>query len=139
VHPYDAGHQLYAEAVARAMEQLRGVGEPGRHALGEPFRKGDFEFARPMPLDRAKLSPGWRKLHLVNDPAVRQMWERIEFGDKLLALWVAEKPGESISFRFRGMSVMLYDVMGPGEGQVVVTIDDQQPRIVPRFDSWCEF
>jgi len=138
VHPYDSGHALYAEAVARSIEKMKGIGEPGPHSLPDPFRQDNFERAEPIPLDRAELSAGWRKLDLVNDPAVTQLRRSAEFGDKLDALWLAEEPGESISFRFRGTSVMMYDMVGPDCGQIVFTLDDQDPKTIPRFDSWCE-
>jgi len=137
-HPYDAGHALYAEAVARSIEKMKGIGEPGPHSLPDPFREDNFEYAKPIPLDRAQLSAGWRKLDVANDPAVKQFLGGSEFGDKLDALWLAEDPGESISFRFRGTSVMIYDMVGPDCGQIIVTLDDQKPKTIPRFDSWCE-
>jgi lysophospholipase L1-like esterase len=136
-HPYEAGHRLYAEAVARSMKAIAGIGEPGAHMLRSPFRKDNFESARPIPLDRATLSPGWRKLDLAGDPRMGEFVERMEFGDHVADLWVAEKPGESMTVRFRGTSIMLYDVMGPDAGHIAVTIDDKEPRLVLRFDEWC--
>lgn len=137
-HPYEAGHRLYAEAVARAMDEMKSVGEPGPHVLLAPFRQGNFESATPTPLERAELSAGWQRLDVMDDPEVRQLLGSAEFGDRLDALWLAEDPGESISFRFRGTSVMMYDMVGPDCGQIMVTLDDQEPKTIPRFDSWCE-
>jgi lysophospholipase L1-like esterase len=137
IHPYDAGHALYAEAVARSAERMKGIGEPGPHSLPDPFREDNFEYAEPIPLDRAELSAGWRKLDVADDAAVRQFLGGSEFGDKLDTLWLAEEPGESISFRFRGTSVMVYDMVGPDCGQIIVTLDDEEPKTIPRFDSWC--
>ena len=136
-HPYDAGHALYAEAVARSIEKMKGIGEPGPHSLPDPFRRDNFEYAEPIPLDRAELSAGWRKLDVANDPDVKQLRVGAEFGDKLDTLWLAEEPGESVSFRFRGTSVMMYDMVGPDCGQIIFTLDDQEPKTIPRFDSWC--
>ena len=136
-HPYDAGHRLYAEAVARAIGDMKRLGEPGPHLLPDPYRDDNFQWAQPTPLDRAQMTSGWRKLDL-NDPAWQSFRAKMEFGDRLDTLWVAEQPGESVSFRFKGTSVMMYDLMGPDCGQIIVTIDDREPRIVPRFDSWCE-
>jgi len=138
VHPYETGHRLYAEAVARSMEEMKDVGEPGPHVLRAPLREDNFESAMPTPLERAELSAGWQKLDVVNDPAVRQLRESAELGDKLDTLWLAQEPGESISFRFRGTSVMMHDIVGPDCGQIIVTLDDQEPKTIPRFDSWCE-
>ena len=33
----------------------------------------------------------------------------------------------------------IYDIIGPDCGQVVVTLDDQPPRTVPRFDAYCTY
>jgi len=137
-HPYDSGHALYAEAVARSVEKMKGIGEPGPRSLPDPFREDNFEYAEPIPLDRAELSAGWRKLDVAGNPAVSKLLAGAEFGDRLDALWLAEDPGESISFRFRGTSVMIYDMAGPDCGQIIVTIDDREPKTIPRFDSWCE-
>ncbi len=137
-HPYEGGHRLYAEAVARSMERMKDLGRPQPHSLPEPFRADNFEHAAPIPLDRAELSAGWRKLDFANDPAKSEFREGMEFGDRLDALWLAEEPGESISFRFKGTSVMMYDIVGPDCGQIIVTLDDQEPKTIPRFDSWCE-
>jgi hypothetical protein len=136
-HPYEAGHRLYAEAVARSMKLIAGTGEPGSQTLPSPLRKDNFESATPTPLERATLSPGWRKLNLAGDPSMGEFVERMEFGDHVAELWVAEKPGESITVNFRGTSIMLYDVMGPDAGYIAVTIDEKEPRLVLRFDEWC--
>jgi hypothetical protein len=117
---------------------MKEIGTPGPRSLPDPFRQDNFEHAQPIPLDRADLSAGWRKLDLANEPAVAQFLRGAEFGSKLDALWLAEKPGETVSFRFRGTSVMMYDMVGPDCGQIIVTVDDQEPKIIPRFDSWCE-
>ncbi|MFB3881363.1 MAG: hypothetical protein ACE149_08865 [Armatimonadota bacterium] len=34
---------------------------------------------------------------------------------------------------------MVFDAVGPDCGQIIVTVDGGEPRIVPRFDSWCEW
>jgi len=138
IHPHDSGHALYAEAVARSVEKMKGIGDLGPRSLPEPFREDNFEYAKPIPLDRAELSAGWRKLDVAIDPAVRKLRGGAEFGDRLDALWLADEPGESISFRFRGTSVMVYDMVGPDCGQIIVTLDDREPKTIPRFDSWCE-
>jgi hypothetical protein len=60
------------------------------------------------------------------------------FREKLPELWMAEQPGESATVRFRGTSLMLYDIMGPDSPQVIVTIDGGEPRIVSRFNPWSD-
>jgi hypothetical protein len=54
-------------------------------------------------------------------------------------MWKADQPGETITFKFKGSAAGIYDVIGPDCGQIIVTLDDRPPRIVPRFDSYCTY
>ena len=132
VHPLKEGHAFYRDAVARAMEAMASMGEPGPVPLPKPFREDSFEDARPTSLERVSLSSGWRKL----DPATHPLANR--FQAKLPELWYADVPGESITVRFKGTSILLYDVVGPDCGQVIVIIDGKERKTIPRFDAWCQ-
>ena len=133
VHPYtDTGHQLYLDAVVRSWPQLRAVGQTGSHALGTPLVADHFAAAKLVPLNHAKLSAGWQKLDATNSMARR-------FSQRLPELWKADQPGETIAFKFKGTAVGIYDVIGPDCGQIIVTLDDQPTRVVPRFDAYCTY
>ncbi len=134
VHPYtDSGHQLYLEAIVRSMAQIRQVGRTGPHELIEPFRPDNWEAAQMIPLSRAKLSAGWRRL----DPNADAMAKR--FGGRLPELWQADRPGESVKFHVRGSVIRVYDIVGPDCGQVTVRVDDQPADVRPRFDAYCTY
>ncbi|MCF6313875.1 MAG: hypothetical protein L3J39_15625 [Verrucomicrobiales bacterium] len=63
-----------------------------------------------------------------------------KFGKRLGQIWQADQPGQSISFRFRGSTVKLYDLVGPDGGQAIITIDGvRQKKLIPRFDSYCTY
>ncbi len=133
VHPYpDTGHQLYLEAMVRSMEKIQGVGKKGPHALPAPLAADNWEDARMIPLDRATLGPGWKQLDETNR-LVRS------FGKRLPGLWMATKPGTSLSFRFRGTTARIYDLVGPDCGQLIVQLDDRPPVDKPRFDAYCTY
>ena len=132
VHPYDAGHQLYFEAVVRSWESIRRAGEPGAHETGKPLVVDNWERADMIPLAQAKLSPGWKQLES-GASMVKS------FGNRLPGVWSAAAPGESISFRFRGTTARIYDLVGPDCGQVTVVVDDQAPALKPRFDAYCTY
>ena len=132
VHPLREGHARYRDAVARAMGKLEAIGEPGPAPLPKSFREDNFEYVKPTSLSEVKLSGGWQKL----DPATHPHAKR--FKAKLPELWFAEQPGQSITVRFKGTSILLYDVVGPDCGQVIFTLDDEEPRIIPRFDAWSQ-
>jgi S-formylglutathione hydrolase FrmB len=134
VHPYtDSGHQLYLDAVVRSFARIQQVGQLGLHSLPAALVANNWENARMIPLNRAQLSPGWRKLDAETNHLVRS------FGDRLPALWEARSPGEFLSFRFRGTTALIYDLLGPDCGQVTVAIDDRPIELKPRFDAFCTY
>ncbi|HEY5914082.1 MAG TPA: GDSL-type esterase/lipase family protein, partial [Verrucomicrobiae bacterium] len=134
VHPYtDTGHQLYLEAIIRSFAKIRQVGEPGPHRLPPPLVADNWERATMISLDQAKLSAGWHRL----DPAVDGLAKT--FGERLSGLWKADKPGESVSFRFRGTTARIYDLLGPDCGQVSIVIDGRPTLVKPRFDAYCTY
>ncbi len=134
VHPYtDSGHQLYLEAVVRSMADIRKQGVKGPHSLPKCFVADNWQAAKMVPLGRTKLSDGWQKL----DPAAENLskW----FSGRLGEMWKADKPGESISFSFRGTLVRIYDLVGPDCGQVIIQVDDRPAVVRPRFDAYCTY
>jgi lysophospholipase L1-like esterase len=134
VHPYpETGHQLYLEAVVRSMEKIRKPGTWGPHVLPAPFVSDNWESATMLLLNRAKLSPGWQRLDASKDTIAKR------FGNRLPEMWKATQPGESISFRFRGTTAKIYDLLGPDCGQVILKVDDQAAVVKPRFDSFCTY
>jgi hypothetical protein len=134
VHPLiETGHVVYTRVVGRSMERIVLVpaAQPGPHTLGLPLVSDNWEQARMLPLSRATLSPGWQKLDPVQDPLT------VAYGDCMPELWKAEKPGESLTFRFKGTCAWIYDLVGPDCGAVRVKLDDQPEVTRLRFDAYC--
>jgi lysophospholipase L1-like esterase len=132
VHPYDSGHQLCFDAVVRSWDPIRRAGQPGPHKLPQPFVADNWESATMIPLRQAKLSSGWKLL----DP---ESGLAKSFGHRLPELWKAGSPGETITFRFRGTTARIYDLLGPDCGQVTVEVDGKSLGVKPRFDSFCTY
>jgi len=134
VHPYtDTGHELYLQAVARGMEAIRDVGKPKKHVLGKPLVADHWQAAKMVALDEAELSKGWRKLDTDKHSLARR------FSNRMPALYFTNQPGESITIRFKGTALRIYDLLGPDCGQVVVKVDDKEGKVVPRFDAYCTY
>jgi hypothetical protein len=133
VHPYtDTGHPLYAEAVARAFTKLEKVGKVGGHELRSPILADNWEKATMVPLSRAKLTHGWKPL----PPEHRFVkW----YASRLPELWQASSPEDSISFRFKGTTARIYDLVGPDCGQVSISVDEETETVKPRFDAYCTY
>ncbi len=133
VHPYpDTGHEIYLQVVARSLRAMEAVGHPGPHSLRRPMVADNWENAKMIPLDQARLSDGWVKL-----PADNTLVRR--FGKRMPAIWRAERPGQTVSFRFKGSYAGFYDLLGPDCGQVAVQLDHGDPVIKRRFDGYCSY
>lgn len=78
------------------------------------------------------LSAGWKKLSATAGMG-RQFYQRVP------EIWQAGKPGEKITFKFKGTTAKLYDLMGPDGAQVVVTLDGKAAAPQPRFDSFSSY
>jgi hypothetical protein len=135
VHPLDEGHQIYTEIVADAIRQMADVSEPMDHAskLDSAFVDDHWQAAKMVPIDPAMLSSGWTKLESAH-PLMKR------FGDRMGTLWETTQPGSKLTFKFRGSTARLYDLLGPDGGQVMVTVDGKlSAKPVPRFDSYCTY
>ncbi|WP_372724624.1 GDSL-type esterase/lipase family protein [Novipirellula sp.] len=135
VHPLDAGHEIYAEIVADAIHQISKTSEPIDHEpkLEKPFVEDHLQAAKMVPIAKKMLSPEWKQL--AEDDTLSK-----RFGNRMGTLWEATEPGSKLTFRFRGSSVKLYDLLGPDGGQLIITVDGKRmPKVVPRFDSYCTY
>ncbi|MCC6353225.1 MAG: SGNH/GDSL hydrolase family protein [Verrucomicrobiae bacterium] len=133
VHPYtDSGHGLYLEAVARSMEKIRGVGRVGAHALVKPLREDNWEAAKMLPLEARMLQGGWVQLEGA-DPIAKR------FANRLPQMWKASSSGATMTIRFRGTALAIYDVLGPDCGQVEIILDGKPAGKQARFDSYCTY
>ena len=135
VHPYEAtGHELYFQAIRRSFSLIAQAGiAPGPHTLSTPLRADNWEQAKLIPLSQLTLGPDWQQLDPTVD-AKAQQYRRY-----LPGLWKAEKPGTTIKIRFRGSSLLLYDLLGPDCGQIGVQVDQLPSYAVPRFDAFCTY
>ncbi len=134
VHPYpDTGHELYVQTVVRAMKQIREVGEVGPHPLPKPFAADHWEAAKMLPLTKAQLSSNWQRL----DSDKHNLAKR--FRHRMPEMFYTNRPGETMTIRFKGTGLRIYDLLGPDCGQVTVTLDDKPVKVVPRFDAYCTY
>jgi lysophospholipase L1-like esterase len=131
VHPHvETGHELYLQAIARSLPLSKA---PGPHAPGAPFIASNYEHAKLLPISAATLSKDFAPLDAKTD-AFGKRW-----ANRMTSLHEAVQPGATLTFKFKGTRASIYDIIGPDCGQVIVTIDGQPARIVPRFDGYCTY
>lgn len=142
-HPYrETGHRLYAEAVARGLDAIAAAKLPpvDRRTLPEPIEPamGTVRFYSPEAAQEAGLQlkgAGWR-----NDTTIQTSWwkDRPSFYKFYRSSW-RSGPGEgSISFRFKGASILFTPLYGPGTGAAEITVDGKSRR-VDFFDMYSAF
>ncbi len=138
VHPHvETGHELYLAAIKRSLEPIAAASKaPAAHTLPAPFVTANFEDAKLVRFvadSGATFSAGFAPL----DPAKDDFGKR--WASRMTTLHRGSKPGEMLTFKFKGTRCAIYDIIGPDCGQVSVTLDGQPAKVVPRFDSYCTY
>lgn len=135
VHPHvETGHELYLQAIVRSLQPITTAsGKPAAHTLVAALNANNYEKANLAPITAAHLSSGITALDTKTDDFGKR------WASRLPNLHAGSKPGETITFKFKGTRCALYDIVGPDCGQVIVTLDDKPAKIVPRFDAYCTY
>lgn len=131
VHPYlNTGHKLYTDAIKRSIPMLKKAQvTPVKHTdFPVPMNDDYMRFVNFFDASKADMLGQWDN---VFDPSKGY---RCKYTGKLPSLWKG-KPGASLSFSFKGRSVLLYTLMGPGSGQIEVDVDGKKSRRL-MFDSY---
>ncbi|HQZ27894.1 MAG TPA: GDSL-type esterase/lipase family protein [Verrucomicrobiales bacterium] len=138
VHPLpETGHVLYVEAIARSWAEFE-KSPPAtdkKHTLSEPLRADHWAAAKLIPITAKMLKGDWMEV----DPAAKGEELGKKFERFFPTMWRTATPGASLTFQFRGTEVGFFDVVGPDGGQLQVSIDGGEPKIVPRFDAYCVY
>ncbi|MDP7286381.1 MAG: SGNH/GDSL hydrolase family protein [Phycisphaerae bacterium] len=132
-HPLPTGHKVYTDVITKAIDSMKSLGKPGPHAIKKLFIADHWQAAKIVPLKKAMLTSGWKKLS--KDKGLGKRFAR-----NMPELWEATKPGEKIRFSFRGSKVLLYDLLGPDGGQAIITVDGKRrEKLARRFDHYCTY
>ena len=118
VHPLEAGGNLYAGAIARAILKMKNQHSSKKHSLPKPLLPDNWEDAKMLsPKDFASFSGEWAQINLVSSNDLKP------FAAWFPYLMKAEKPGASFSFQFDGNMFGLFDIGGPEVGQLEIELD----------------
>lgn len=121
VHPLEAGGNLYAEAIARAMLKMKNSAADRIHHPAKPLIADNWEDAKMLdPKSFATFSPEWETV----DP--KTMESLNQFSGWFPYVMKAEKPGATIKFKFNGTMLGIFDIGGPEVGQLELELDGVQ-------------
>ena len=134
VHPHvETGHRLYVEAIARSWPKIvNSSGDAKPHRIVSPLRSDNWEQAKLVSIQPEMLQGDWKKL-AEDHPLVKR------FQRNMPELFQATNPGASLSFRFEGTAVGVFDILGPDGGQLSVELDDSKPVMRNRIDGYCTY
>ncbi|MEI7421726.1 MAG: family 43 glycosylhydrolase [Prolixibacteraceae bacterium] len=117
-HPLEAGGNLYAEAIGRALLKMENNAEDKNYKLSTPILTDNWEDAVMLdPKSSATFSPGWE---IVNPKAIESL---NQFSGWFPYVMKAEKPGAWLKFSFNGTMLGIFDIGGPEVGQIELEID----------------
>lgn len=132
VHPLKAGGSLYASAIARAMIKMKSKGHGFRHVLPPPLLEDSWADATMLdPGKNAVFTGQWRRLNPDTLPLLKS------FAPWFPYIMHSCTPGASFTFRFKGNMVGLFDIGGPESGQLTVTVDGADVKLLNRFNYYC--
>ncbi|WP_109698988.1 SGNH/GDSL hydrolase family protein [Chitinophaga deserti] len=124
VHPLQAGGNLYAAAIARAMEEMKRMSSRKPVRLPKPLFTDNWESAGMYaPRDIAVFTGSWEQVKMP------------QFAPWFPVIEKASVPGAAFTFRFRGSGFGIFDIGGPEVGQITIEVNGRpmqvQPPLVP--------
>ncbi len=127
VHPKDLGYRIYAEHIISCLKDWRRNYRAAPHPIPEPLREDNWENAGMVMAKELEHSANW-----VTDTDIR--WDRFTHFPNL---FLANKPGEWLRFRFKGTHFGVYDIMTMDSGSIDVFVDGKLIDTRPRWDRYC--
>jgi len=123
IHPLKAGGDLYAAAIARGIEKMKGRSQMDIHPLPQPLISDEWDIAGMyMPTDIADFDTKWAVL-----PTKESKLKA--FNGWFDTMMVAGEEGARCSFTFEGDIFGLFDIGGPEVGQLEVWVDGHQVKL----------
>ncbi len=134
VHPYpDSGHNIYRDVFANAFSQMQSKPSQGiaSHKISISLIPNPLVNAQMIGWNSIDTNEGLKPIHI-------QDGTRFKGFSRYFDSLGEGKPGDSISFNFRGKSLGFFDVIGPGAGILLVHIDGEESTF-DRFDKYCTY
>ena len=132
VYATAAANEVYVGVITEALAELAESAEPAAHEIPQPFRKGNLERAKLVPITEDMLTGKWEALP-PNGIAGRDFSKHFE------KVWFTNTPGAKLTFRFRGTDASIFDLVGPDTGQAKVTVDGEDRGVRQRVDRWAYY
>jgi hypothetical protein len=125
VHPTEAGGNLYAQSIARALKKISEVESPFFRKKRKPIFKNSLIDATMFSLNQYGVySSGWQLINTDDVPELKQ------FAPWFKEVLSASTSGETYTFTFRGSAFGIFDIGGPEVGQLEIVVDGKVVQLV---------
>ncbi len=122
-HPYiDTGHRLYTKAIKRSLPKIIEASKAPKPHSNLPSPLADYvSKVSYLPADKLDLQGDWTRL---DNPA-----EKLKNPYIIVPVVWRGKPGSTLTFKFKGKNVLLYNLTGPGTGVIEMTVDGKSKKV----------
>ncbi|SDD78311.1 hypothetical protein SAMN04487894_11399 [Niabella drilacis] len=133
VHPLpETGHRVYTSVLLKNLGRLATSGKAGKHRLRIPLEAKNWSDAGMLSLGKnVQFSGHWATTDSVTKGK--------EYYSLLPQVYVTNDTNAVIIATFNGTRFGMADIMGPGTAAVEITIDNQPPKIIDRFDAFSTY
>lgn len=123
VHPNDKGYVLYLESLIPFFEKAATVSSE-KKPLPKPLSERPLVDAKLISYDWSELDSGWLGWQLSPNSQIPH-------------LAVSEKPGSTITLKFKGAQAGIYSIIGPDTGNIDYSLDGGEWKHKVLFDKYC--
>lgn len=130
LHPAKAGGNLYASAIARAIEKCAAAKPAPLTTLPAPLYGEEWDNAKMyVPAEVCKKHGLWRDVDAAKDSRMKQ------FSSWFPTVMTSGHPASTLSFAFDGDMFGIFDIGGPEMGQLEIYVDGQMIRLKKLADN----
>lgn len=134
VHPLpETGHKIYTQVLSKNLMLLKDNATPAKHRLPVTVESNNWSDAGMIPFNKhsTRFTGEW---HLTDSVTKGKEYYQLQ-----PQVYSAASADASLTVKFKGTRFGLADIMGPGTAAIEVTIDDQQPKVINRFDAFSTY
>lgn len=134
-HPYpETGHMLYAATLAQALDSFSLITTPPANRLIAAFDSDNWEDAKMLPASSLSYTGQWTTINSTDTVLpghLRAKFPDLKRGDR--------EDSAVASIQYNGTLAGLYDIVGPGTGQLDIYVDGTLLAQKKRFDKYSTY
>jgi hypothetical protein len=134
VHPLpETGHKIYTQVLSKNLLLLKNDALSVKHVLPTTVENKNWSDAGMLSFNKrsARFKGEW---HLTDSVTKGKEYYQLQ-----PQVYTASSTDASLKVKFKGTRFGLADIMGPGTAAIEITIDNQPPRVINRFDAFSTY